>query len=42
MDRILRCNGDIKEVRMGRAAVLRLLGVPIRVLLLRWVLGWLH
>jgi hypothetical protein len=27
---------------MGRAAVLWLLGVPIPVLLLMWVLGWLH
>jgi len=27
---------------MGRAALLWLLGVPIPVLLLMWVLGWLH
>jgi len=27
---------------MGRAAVLWLLGVPIPVLLLMWMLGWLH
>jgi len=27
---------------MGRAAVLWLLGVPIPVLLLMWILGWLH
>jgi len=27
---------------MGRAAILWLVGVPIPVLLLMWVLGWLH
>jgi len=27
---------------MGRAAILWFLGVPIPVLLLMWVLGWLH
>jgi len=27
---------------MGRAALLWFLGVPIPVLLLMWVLGWLH
>jgi len=30
------------SLRLGRAAVLWLLGVPIPVLLLMWILGWLH
>lgn len=30
------------EEHMGRAAILWFLGVPIPVLLLMWVLGWLH
>jgi hypothetical protein len=30
------------EVKMARAGLLWLLGVPIPILLLMWVLGWLH
>lgn len=30
------------ERSMGRAGLLWLLGVPIPILLLMWVLGWLH
>lgn len=30
------------EDYMGRAALLWFLGIPIPVLLLMWVLGWLH
>jgi hypothetical protein len=33
---------EAEEDRMGRAAILWLVGVPIPVLLLMWVLGWLH
>jgi hypothetical protein len=32
----------MKDVIMGRAAILWLLGVPIPILLLMWVVGWLH
>jgi hypothetical protein len=31
-----------QEVKMARAGLLWLLGVPIPILLLMWVLGWLH
>jgi hypothetical protein len=31
-----------QEVEMARAGLLWLLGVPIPILLLMWVLGWLH
>lgn len=44
-----RCNVEIsfsqyasEEDLMGRAALLWFLGVPIPVLLLMWMLGWLH
>jgi hypothetical protein len=31
-----------QEVKMARAGLLWLLGVPIPILLLMWALGWLH
>jgi hypothetical protein len=31
-----------QEVKMARGGLLWLLGVPIPILLLMWVLGWLH
>jgi hypothetical protein len=31
-----------QEVKMARAGLLWLIGVPIPILLLMWVLGWLH
>lgn len=31
-----------QEVNMARGGLLWLLGVPIPILLLMWVLGWLH
>jgi hypothetical protein len=40
---ILRCDSKFsRRARMGRAALLWFLGVPIPVLLLMWALGWLH
>jgi len=38
----LRLHSFHDEVDMGRAAILWLVGVPIPVLLLMWVFGWLH
>jgi hypothetical protein len=32
----------MKDATMGRAAILWLLGVPIPILLLMWIVGWLH
>jgi len=31
-----------QEAKMARAGLLWLLGIPIPILLLMWVLGWLH
>jgi hypothetical protein len=31
-----------QEVKMARAGLLWLLGVPIPILLLMWAVGWLH
>jgi hypothetical protein len=31
-----------EEAEMARAGLLWLLGIPIPILLLMWVLGWLH
>jgi hypothetical protein len=35
-------NGQIKGCRMGRYLLLWLLGVPLPILLLIWLLGGLH
>jgi hypothetical protein len=36
-----RQRADVMEGLMGRAAILWLLGIPIPILLLMWVFGWL-
>ena len=35
-------NIETEEAEMARAGLLWLLGIPIPILLLMWVLGWLH